>query len=85
MTPPTGPTKARAPEYRQAGTKINKPLGKAEEYTETGPPAPGSPNTVKAAREGREGRKKSATTGLLTPIPNVNKRKKKDGGGKERI
>ena len=46
---------------------------------------PGSSNTVEAAREGREGRKESATTGLLTAIPNVNKRKNKNGGGKERI
>ena len=41
--PPAGPTKARAPEYRQAGTKINKPQGKAEEETETDPMAPWKP------------------------------------------
>ena len=35
-----------------------------------------------AAREWREGRNESATAGLLTPVPNVNKRKNKDGGRK---
>ena len=41
--PLAGPAKARTPEYRQAGTKINKPQGKVEEETETCPPAPWKP------------------------------------------
>ena len=44
---------------------------------------PGSPKTGEAAREWREGRKESATAGLLTPVPNINKRKNKDGDGME--
>ena len=50
-TPPAGSTKARAPEYRQAGTKINKPQGMAEEETETGHPASWKPQH----RPGRSG------------------------------
>ena len=42
-TSPSGPAKARAPEYRHAGTKINEPQGRAREETETGPPAPWKP------------------------------------------
>ena len=53
-TPLAGPTRARAPEYKQAGTKINKPRGKVEEEKETGPSAPGKPQR----RQGRPEKKK---------------------------
>ena len=43
------------------------------------------PNTGEAMRERRDGEKGSATAGLLMPVPNVNKRKNKNGGGKERL
>ena len=43
------------------------------------------PNTGEAMRERRDGEKGSATAGLLMPVPNVNKRKNKNEGGKERI
>ena len=63
------------------------PLGKAEaRQRRRRKPAhrlPGSPNTGAAAWERREGKMGSATAGLLTPVPNVNKRKNKDGGRKE--
>ena len=49
-----GPTRARAPEYKQAGTKINKPRGRVEEENETGPSAPGKPQ----CRQGRPGKEK---------------------------
>ena len=39
-TSPSGPTKARIPEYRRAGTKINEPQGRAGEETEISLPAP---------------------------------------------
>ena len=58
-TSPAGTTKARVPEYRQAGTKINKTQGEAEEEKETAPRLPGSLNTGKVTRERREGRKGS--------------------------
>ena len=58
------------------------PLGKAEaRQRRRRKPAhrlPGSPNTGAAAWERREGKMGSATAGLLTPVPNVNKRKNKD-------
>ena len=53
-TPLAGPTRAGAPEYKQAGAKINKPRGKVEEEKETGPSAPGKPQR----RKGRPKKKK---------------------------
>ena len=85
MNHPAGPTKARAPEYRQAGAKINKPQSKAEKRQKPASQLQGSPNPGEVAREGREWRKGSAIAGLLTAVPNGNKRKNKDGGGKERV
>ena len=41
------------------------------------PQLPGSPYTREAAKERREGKKGPATAGLLTPVPNVNKRRTK--------
>ena len=49
------------------GRNGNRPHGSMEALTQ-----------AEAARERREGKKGPATAGLLTPVPNANKRKNKD-------